>query len=57
MAAIRIGIIASNAPAFPFWHKMGFAETGERKRDLSFMADTVILEKPLPVRASVGLAG
>lgn len=48
MQLVRIGIIASNAPAFPFWRKMGFAETGERKRDISFLAETVILEKPLP---------
>jgi len=47
MQTMRIGIIASNEPAFPFWRRMGFLETGERKRDLSFMAETVILEKPL----------
>ena len=51
IVSIRIGIIASNTLAFPFWRKMGFVETGERKRDLSFLAETIILEKPLPVRA------
>jgi GNAT superfamily N-acetyltransferase len=52
MEAVRIGVIASNAPAFPFWRRMGFAETGERKRDISFLAETVILEKRLPQRAA-----
>jgi len=47
MRTVRIGIIASNEPAFPFWRKLGFSETGERKRDLSFLADTILLEKNL----------
>lgn len=47
IAVMRIGIVASNAPAFPFWYQQGFVETGERKRDLSFLADTVMLEKRL----------
>lgn len=47
MRVVRIGIIASNTPAFPFWHRMGFRETGERRRDLSFLADTILLEKAL----------
>jgi ribosomal protein S18 acetylase RimI-like enzyme len=47
MATMRIGVISTNEPAFPFWHKMGYLETGERKRDMSFIADIVILEKSL----------
>lgn len=57
MALVRIGIIASNAPAFPFWRKMGFAETGERKRDISFLAETIILEKPLAPPVAKPAAG
>ncbi|GAB3262709.1 hypothetical protein GCM10027296_37770 [Chitinimonas naiadis] len=53
MRTVRIGIIASNEPAFPFWRKLGFVETGERKRDLSFLADTILLEKSLVVSGSL----
>ncbi|GLR12643.1 hypothetical protein GCM10007907_14330 [Chitinimonas prasina] len=51
ISTLRISIIASNAPAFAFWRKLGFAETGERKREHGFLADAVVLEKPLPVMA------
>ncbi|WP_169730227.1 GNAT family N-acetyltransferase [Chitinimonas koreensis] len=44
---MRIGVVASNEPAFPFWRRLGFRETGERRRDAGFLADTVVLEKPL----------
>ncbi|WP_374350190.1 GNAT family N-acetyltransferase [Chitinimonas sp.] len=49
MQTLRIGIIASNGPAFVFWRRMGFAETGERRRDISFLAETRFLEKRLPL--------
>jgi GNAT superfamily N-acetyltransferase len=47
MESIRIGIIETNLPAFGFWHRMGFAETGERSRLAQYIGDAVILEKRL----------
>ena len=48
MRSVRIGVNELNAPAFPFWHKMGFRENGERHRLDKFVGDIIILEKPLP---------
>ena len=43
---LRIAVVASNLDAFRFWHKMGFAETGEIKpRFANYVADVVLLEK------------
>jgi diamine N-acetyltransferase len=47
MESLRIGVIETNVTAFAFWKKMGFIETGERKKADEFIADTIILEKPL----------
>ncbi|MDK2122473.1 GNAT family N-acetyltransferase [Parachitinimonas caeni] len=47
MEWIRAGVIATNLPAFPFWYRMGFVDTGERRQELQFLAETVILEKRL----------
>jgi ribosomal protein S18 acetylase RimI-like enzyme len=47
MESIRIGVIETNLPAFDFWHRMGFVETGERSRSDQYIGDTVILEKRL----------
>ena len=47
MRSVRIGVIETNAQAFPFWHKMGFVENGERYKLDEFIADVIILEKPL----------
>jgi RimJ/RimL family protein N-acetyltransferase len=50
---LRIGVVASNASALGFWHKLGYRETGEVKPGpgSGFVADIVVLEKPL-ARAS-----
>ena len=47
MRSVRIGVNEPNLPAFPFWHKMGFRENGERHRLDKFVGDIIILEKPL----------
>jgi RimJ/RimL family protein N-acetyltransferase len=45
---VRLGVIETNTAAFPFWHKMGFAENGERKpKTPPYIADTIVLEKYL----------
>jgi ribosomal protein S18 acetylase RimI-like enzyme len=44
---LRLAIIESNQPAFPFWRALGFVETGERARSARFIADLVYFEKPL----------
>ncbi len=45
--SLRIGIVETNASAFGFWHRLGFRETGERRRLDEFIAEVVILEKEL----------
>jgi GNAT superfamily N-acetyltransferase len=46
-ASMRIGIVATNTEAFPFWRRLGFRENGEVKRLDAYIADIVILEKDL----------
>ena len=44
---LRIGVIANNQRGLRFWRKMGFAETGEIKKDVApYIADILVLEKP-----------
>lgn len=45
--SMRIGIVQTNADAFPFWRRLGFRENGEVKRLDDYVADIVILEKDL----------
>ena len=45
--SMRIGIVETNADAFPFWRALGFRENGERKSLEEFVAEVVILEKDL----------
>jgi ribosomal protein S18 acetylase RimI-like enzyme len=43
---VRLGVIETNAEAFPFWRKMGFVETGERKpKTPPYIADIIVMEK------------
>jgi ribosomal protein S18 acetylase RimI-like enzyme len=45
---VRLGVIETNTEAFPFWRKMGFSETGERKpKTPSYIADIIVMEKNL----------
>jgi GNAT superfamily N-acetyltransferase len=44
---LRIGVIETNADAFPFWRSLGFVETGEIKTSDEFIAPVVILERSL----------
>jgi ribosomal protein S18 acetylase RimI-like enzyme len=45
---VRIGVIETNIEAFGFWHKMGFAENGERKPKYSpYIADIIVMVKVL----------
>lgn len=46
---IRIGVVANNGPAFPFWSEMGFIPTGEVTPYThgSLSSEIVVLEKPL----------
>jgi GNAT superfamily N-acetyltransferase len=45
--SMRIGIVATNTEAFPFWRRLGFRENGEVKRLDEYLGDIVILEKDL----------
>lgn len=48
VAALRVGVVASNPGALAFWRRLGFHETGEvRPAAAPFVAEIVILEKPL----------
>lgn len=47
MESLRVGVIETNTQAHAFWRKMGFRETGERRKSDEFIAETIILEKPL----------
>ena len=49
ITVVRIGVIATNEPAFPFWRGRGFKENGQRKpyRENEIISENVILEKPL----------
>ncbi|MGB8856504.1 MAG: GNAT family N-acetyltransferase [Burkholderiales bacterium] len=43
---VRLGVIETNTPAFPFWRKLGFAQNGERKAKFPpYIADIIVLEK------------
>lgn len=45
---VRLGVIETNTQAFPFWRKLGFSETGERKaKTPPYIADTIVMEKYL----------
>ncbi len=45
---VRLGVIETNMLAFPFWRKMGFVETGERKpKTPPYIADIIVMEKNL----------
>jgi GNAT superfamily N-acetyltransferase len=44
---LRIGVIETNTQAFPFWRKLGFIETGERKRSDEFIGEVILFERPL----------
>lgn len=41
----RIGVIATNTPAFPFWKALGFSETGEITTNPMFIDDVIIFER------------
>ncbi|APV51042.1 hypothetical protein BWI17_15930 [Betaproteobacteria bacterium GR16-43] len=45
--SLRIGIVETNDPAFAFWHRLGFVETGERRALDEYVADVILLEKTL----------
>lgn len=44
---VWIGVAANNEPALSFWRSLGFRETGERRRDPKFLAETILFEKAL----------
>lgn len=44
----RLGVVETNADAFAFWHKMGFAENGERREKYPpLIADIIVMEKTI----------
>ncbi len=48
ITTLRVGVVASNPGALAFWRSVGHRETGEVKPAAPpFVADTVVLEKPL----------
>jgi ribosomal protein S18 acetylase RimI-like enzyme len=48
---MRIAVVEGNVPAFSFWQRMGFVETGERRpRDGRFVGDRIVMEKILNTR-------
>ena len=46
---IRVGVVRTNAAVLPFWHRLGFRETGELKpyRYAGVQSETIVLQKPL----------
>ena len=52
VSRLRIGVVSSNAGALAFWRKQGYRETGEVKANPEFVADVIVLEKPLAREAS-----
>jgi GNAT superfamily N-acetyltransferase len=47
IATVRVGVVAANVRALAFWRRLGYRETGERTRNHAFVADILVLEKPL----------
>jgi ribosomal protein S18 acetylase RimI-like enzyme len=46
---LRIGVVASNGPAFPFWRSAGFMATGESRLwvDGTVRSEVIVMEKAL----------
>lgn len=47
VTTLRLGVVKTNAGALAFWGKLGYRETGEVKSTSEFVADVIVLEKPL----------
>jgi len=45
IAWFRIGVVASNSGALPFWRMLGYRETGEVKANPEFVREVIVLEK------------
>ena len=46
MTTVRIAVLASNGGALAFWHRLGYAETGEsRPPEPPYIATRIVLEK------------
>jgi RimJ/RimL family protein N-acetyltransferase len=55
ITTLRLGVVATNHDALAFWRRLGFRATGEVKpASPPFVADTVVLEKPLLRDAASG---
>lgn len=48
---LRIAVIVTNIAALNFWKKHGFAETGIRKQVPGYIADAIVMEKPLSAKS------
>jgi RimJ/RimL family protein N-acetyltransferase len=46
---IRVGVVGTNHDVLPFWRRLGFVETGERKpyRYANVLSETIVLEKQI----------
>lgn len=47
VTTLRLGVVSANAGALAFWRKLGYSETGEVKSTSEFVAEVIVLEKPL----------
>jgi len=49
LTAVRIGVIATNEIAFPFWRSLGFVENGIRSpyNEGSIVSENIVLEKSI----------
>jgi len=44
---LRIAVVDANRMAFPFWERLGFAATGSRLKNSTFVSDVVVMERSL----------
>lgn len=44
---LRIAVVSTNLIALRFWQKAGFTETGVRRKIENYIADAIVLDKPL----------
>ena len=47
ITTLRLGVVGANTRALAFWRGLAYSETGEVKTTSEFLADVIVLEKPL----------
>jgi len=46
-SSLRLGVVGANTRALALWRGLGYRETGEVKSTSEFVAEVIVLEKPL----------